>query len=185
MTEAHRGESGLRSSDSSRSCAPAPCGRRASRGAVRRPSAMSATRADCRRDEQPLLAPGEADQHRVVEAGREATASTFAVVVVTVEPMQMNGGRAHLAARKPPVVRPRCPPAECASPEPLSRNAHSSSGSWLPPTIAGVGGHDSRRPRHPAGSQRSRVGLAGTATCPSPWCRARRRSRRARRACAP
>ena len=77
-------------------------------------------------------------------------------VVVAVEPVQVDRRRHHLAARQPPQARLRCLPAGSRGREPLSRSAHSSSGSWLPPTIGGAGCAQRRGGRdRPAATQRS------------------------------
>jgi hypothetical protein len=47
------------------------------------------------------------------------------------------------------------PSGRLASPEALSRSAHSRSGSWLPPTIGGAGAWASAGVINPAASQRS------------------------------
>ena len=53
------------------------------------------------RDDEPLFAPRECDQHRVVQAGRSGDGLNVRRVVVAIEPMQMNCGRTDLTARKP------------------------------------------------------------------------------------
>ena len=89
-------------SDSNSSCAPAPwrtqrqfrafCG---DAGDVAQPERIAGG------DDEPLLAPRERDQHRVVQTGRDADRLRVRHVVVAIEPMQVNRGRDHLAAREP------------------------------------------------------------------------------------
>ena len=52
-------------------------------------------------DDEPLLAPRERDQHRVVQAGRDGDRLDVRRVVVAIEPMQVDRGRDDLAAREP------------------------------------------------------------------------------------
>ena len=52
-------------------------------------------------DDEPLLAPRERDQHRVVQAGRNGDRLRVRRIVVAIEPMQVDRGRDHLAAREP------------------------------------------------------------------------------------
>ena len=101
------------SSASSRSCAPAPCGRSASRARARRDAGdVASGRADCRRDEQPLLAPREGDQHGVVQARRMlATASMLAVSSSPSSRCRWMAAAIDLAARRAAAVRLRCLPA--------------------------------------------------------------------------
>ena len=92
-----------------------------------------------RRHQQPLLAAGEGDHHRVVQAGRAARPRRYWrsrrrrrcrcrwIAAAITSPR---------ASRRRPASLPS---GRLASPQPLSRNAHSSSGSWLPPTIGGAG----------------------------------------------
>ena len=75
---------------------------RGARAAPRRP-AMSASRSGLPgATTQPLLAARKGDHHRVVQPGRVRDRLDVGVLVVAVEPVQMDRRRRHLAAREPP-----------------------------------------------------------------------------------
>ena len=91
------------SSASSSSCAPAPFGRSAIARAGRRDRGdVGELERIAGRDQQALLAAGERDHHRVVQAGRVRDRVGIGALVVAVEPVQVNGRRHDLAAGEPP-----------------------------------------------------------------------------------
>jgi hypothetical protein len=52
--------------------------------------------------QQPLLATGKSNDHGIVQAGRGGHRVRIGLVVITLEPVQMNGGGEHLGAGEPP-----------------------------------------------------------------------------------
>ena len=91
------------------------------------------------RQQEALLAAAECDHHRVLHIAAARHRRDIGVGVRIFQRMQMHGGGDGLAAVKR--AKPASlPTASVARPEPLSRKAHSSSGSWLPPTIGAGSG---------------------------------------------
>ena len=105
------------SSDSSRSCAPAPSVRCAIRALAAATEAMSVSLCGLPgATSNPLLAPREADHHGVVQAGRRGHRLDIGALVVALEPVQMNGGRRSPRRAPAGASRLRFPPAD--SPDP-------------------------------------------------------------------
>ena len=147
---------------SSSSCAPAPLRpqREACAAFAPRPSTERRASADCR-----ARRPAPARAARSRSAPRRAVAGSRRIASTLASPSASSSAWRWIAAAITSPARKRASPASLPSgsiarPAPLSRSAHCSSGSWLPPTIgSGSAGGQPVRARHAAGSQRSSSAL--------------------------
>ena len=122
-----------RSRESNSSCAPAPFGRSAMRARCRTTSARVLRRSGLPGAKQALFAPREADQHGIGDCAAPAQHVDIGIALAGKR-MEMQRGRddaALLEARKAGFAAFR----QRRKPRAALRSAHSSSGSWLPPTI--------------------------------------------------